>query len=612
MQPQNIPNLTEPPTDNSLSHARLRLVEDEQTLQAITRKIDKAKTELAQLVADSQCAINEMDEERVRLEDRVFQTKAYLSPIRRLPNELLRQIFLFNFDDYPCCAWVLAAVCTMWRKLALSMPTLWSKIRLLTTQHSSADTIRLWLERSGNHCLLDIEIFLRVTKSSPEISRPRRSTSPTTWHIPVTHHPGTTHYFIPPPPHATTTTTTTISSGAPGIPILPPAHTPIIIPPSPSQHDSWSASPSPTSERSVPTVSRSSMHWAHIAIFYLVEQMPRWERFVFRFDKQFTSAGALRSITGDAPNLKEFEVSSAEASFYSEWPWLPCANPSPPMQLPKLQNVTLQNTPFKWCSPIFQTNLRCLNLRALPTNHLSLDRILFVIAANPNLEKLSLHFSGVLPPILPLQPTTLPHLTDLVIGGHYLFSQLVESVITPALESLSLDIEARDPIEDTISTLLSRSDYPPLAHLSVAYGNSNSSTFYYGPGGIVISWAVLADLNHLETLRIGGTPLEPLLTALGPPDDDSGLSHWVCPKLVALSMKNCHAHSEGVSKLVQMVEARNPESGSAGGSMAVNGVAPVKLRALELYDCASLGQDVLSWLKGRVDEVVCTEPAYER
>ena len=40
------------------------------------------------------------------------------------------------------------------------------------------------------------------------------------------------------------------------------------------------------------------MHWGHIAFFYLVEQMHRWERFVFRFDKQFASLSALKGING--------------------------------------------------------------------------------------------------------------------------------------------------------------------------------------------------------------------------------------------------------------------------------------------------------------------------
>ena len=41
------------------------------------------------------------------------------------------------------------------------------------------------------------------------------------------------------------------------------------------------------------------------------------------------------------------------------------------------------------------------------------------------------------------------------------------------------------------------------------------------------------------------------------------------------------------------------------------GVAPVRLRHLELYDCTALGPDVTKWLKTRIEEVVCTEPSFE-
>lgn len=62
-------------------------------------------------------------------------------------------------------------------------------------------------------------------------------------------------------------------------------------------------------ERHVNVVSRVSMHWGHIAFFYLVEQMHRWERFIFRFDKQFTSMGALKSINGTQRGLSHVLLS---------------------------------------------------------------------------------------------------------------------------------------------------------------------------------------------------------------------------------------------------------------------------------------------------------------
>jgi len=186
-------------------------------------------------------------------------------------------------------------------------------------------------------------------------------------------------------------------------------------------------------------------------------------------------------------------------------------------------------------------------------------------------------------------------------------SQLMDSLILPALESLTLDVEARDPIEDTISNLLTHSNNPPLAHLAVAYSN-NSSSFYYSSGGFIISWTFLADLSSLESLRVGGTSFESLLTALGAPDEDQNA--WFCPNLTSVGLRNCHAHSEGIGKLVQMVEARNPDASVP--TLTVNGVSPTQLKQLELHDCAHVGQDVIQWLKARIDDVECTEPPYDR
>lgn len=121
-------NLPEPPTETAFAEARRTLALARSSVSELTHKIDTAESALAQIVADSKCAINELVRERLAMEDQVFRTMAYLSPIRRLPNELLREIFLCHFEEYPVCAWGLAAVCTMWRRLALSMPRIWSKV----------------------------------------------------------------------------------------------------------------------------------------------------------------------------------------------------------------------------------------------------------------------------------------------------------------------------------------------------------------------------------------------------------------------------------------------------------------------------------------------------
>jgi hypothetical protein len=118
----------EPPTDAAVADARRELQVQQEQLLALSEKIICEEDALAQIVAERKCAIRDLRREKLVLEERVSYTKAYISPIRRLPHELLRYIFLFNFDDHPCCAWVLAAVCTLWRRLTLSMPRLWSKV----------------------------------------------------------------------------------------------------------------------------------------------------------------------------------------------------------------------------------------------------------------------------------------------------------------------------------------------------------------------------------------------------------------------------------------------------------------------------------------------------
>ncbi|KAG7092531.1 hypothetical protein E1B28_008881 [Marasmius oreades] len=699
----------DPPSRVSLANAKLTLTEHAKSLEQLSSKINEAEAHLAQIVLEAQCAINEMTRERSLIEEKISRTQSYLAPTRRLPSELLSYVFNWCFQDHPCCAWILAAVCRKWRRLALNMPRIWSKIRLLTTQHSSPDIIRLWLERAGPTVPLDIEIYLRVVKSSPDASpkpriRSRRSTSPTSpaalfysaW---STHHqvlpggagssvtgPPVAHYVIPHPSTA-----------------LPPAHTPLIVPfasqPVTPIHDGWDPwipSPPPSFahvslshrdrrnnkyDRSSVNGPRNGNHWGWIAMFYLVEQIQRWERFVFRFDKHFNSIAALRSINGDAPLLKEFEVSSAEPALYQECSWLPNLNfPSANLTgsslqhvpaLPQLQSLTLQNAPFKWSSPMFHTNLHTLNLRALPNSQLSLDRIFHILHANRNsLKRLSLHFQSVTQTVLPLNPLLLPELTEFNIGGHHYLCQLVEILTLPNLEEFNTDIDARDPIEDIIAGLLTRMG--PLStgikHLSVAYGygcgrratkdaqqlrekdgksrlsnldcspssssypasTGSPSSLYYGTGTIV-SWAFLTDMNQLESLRVGGTPMDTLLSALGAPDDDllsgsaaaAGVAvpggttsnSWLCPNLSEVAMKHCHAHSEGIGKLVQFVDARNPDTnvtGTGSGAMVVNGVAPTRLATLELYECAALGPDVLEWLKGRVEDVQVSELPYER
>lgn len=102
------------------------------------------------------------------------------------------------------------------------------------------------------------------------------------------------------------------------------------------------------------------------------------------------------------------------------------------------------------------SNLHYLNLRALPTTHLPLDRILTTIAINP-IPFSAFSRSTALPVVLPLFPLT-PTSEDPYIGGHYHLITPLDNLVLPTLTTLTLDIEARG----LLNTLLLLTAQTPL------------------------------------------------------------------------------------------------------------------------------------------------------
>lgn len=127
-----------PPTKAQLAEARNLLEKQESSAASLQDKISDAQRTLERLIAESQSAINELEERNQKVQKEIAVTLAYISPLRRLPNDILREVFYHVFDVKPSCGWGLAAVCTSWRRLVLNMPTLWSKVRVpLFALHNS-------------------------------------------------------------------------------------------------------------------------------------------------------------------------------------------------------------------------------------------------------------------------------------------------------------------------------------------------------------------------------------------------------------------------------------------------------------------------------------------
>ncbi|KAJ6563604.1 hypothetical protein DFH09DRAFT_477879 [Mycena vulgaris] len=109
--------------------------------------------------------------------------KSIVSPIRRLPPELLGEIFSFSVhatyslrgvSGPPCrrAPWLLAHVCSRWAAVALASPVLWTMVsldldRLKAAEDGAVSMTNVWLERSK-----DLPMTLRIFHYKDELDFP--------------------------------------------------------------------------------------------------------------------------------------------------------------------------------------------------------------------------------------------------------------------------------------------------------------------------------------------------------------------------------------------------------------------------------------------------------
>ena len=122
-----------PPTKSQLAEARNLLETQESSCKSLSEQISSKKKALERLIADSQAEIDNLELQKDKVAKDLAVTLAYISPLRQLPNDILREVFYHVFEAKPCCAWDLAAVCVSWRRIVLGMPNLWSKVSLMDT-----------------------------------------------------------------------------------------------------------------------------------------------------------------------------------------------------------------------------------------------------------------------------------------------------------------------------------------------------------------------------------------------------------------------------------------------------------------------------------------------
>ncbi|KAJ7812034.1 hypothetical protein B0H14DRAFT_2377905, partial [Mycena olivaceomarginata] len=83
-----------------------------------------------------QAELDKLLEERDSLDTEIRKHEGALSPLRRIPPEILSLIFDFASPFTECFMiiedgpWPLSAVCSRWRSIALSQPSLWTELWL--------------------------------------------------------------------------------------------------------------------------------------------------------------------------------------------------------------------------------------------------------------------------------------------------------------------------------------------------------------------------------------------------------------------------------------------------------------------------------------------------
>jgi hypothetical protein len=104
---------------------------------------------------DTEMAILDIESKISALEKENNYALSLLAPIRRLPAEMLSEIFMLAITEYDCSALRLTHVCRSWRLVLLAMSRIWSNIKVGTW--TSTEKIQCLLERR-RRITLDVEI----------------------------------------------------------------------------------------------------------------------------------------------------------------------------------------------------------------------------------------------------------------------------------------------------------------------------------------------------------------------------------------------------------------------------------------------------------------------
>ncbi|KAJ6472791.1 hypothetical protein DFH09DRAFT_1219374 [Mycena vulgaris] len=162
------------PSDEENIEIRSLLVEPTRRLQCLDDEI-----------ADLQKAVEKLRDERDKLGAYVDAHMALISPVRRLPLDIIQKIFIACLPAHRNCVMsaveapvLLGRICSSWRTISLSTPHLWSRLHVVepTPPYFAVLTLidkkvaqrleitKMWLGRSGQ-CPLSISVKAIASKT---------------------------------------------------------------------------------------------------------------------------------------------------------------------------------------------------------------------------------------------------------------------------------------------------------------------------------------------------------------------------------------------------------------------------------------------------------------
>ncbi|KAJ7752783.1 hypothetical protein DFH07DRAFT_774308 [Mycena maculata] len=166
--PSEILETNDPPAESQIpsirdfiSRARAQKIILNEQIALLQSSLDKTVDNVDKLLA-----------ERESLDIQIHKHEGALSPLRRMPIEILSLIFTYTMPPYRRYAesapWRVSAVCARWRTIALSQPCFWTTIVIDRFRPTDRLSLETQLSRTGNlplHIAFDCE---DVTIFEPE------------------------------------------------------------------------------------------------------------------------------------------------------------------------------------------------------------------------------------------------------------------------------------------------------------------------------------------------------------------------------------------------------------------------------------------------------------